>query len=281
MPSRRFLSHAAAAIVAGGLGLAVLGLVAPIAAAAPTQSNLAAGTSWHGRAIEAPEPQRRAGARAVRGRVLARGAGYLTPGGSERVRDLQTRLRRLGYRPGPVDGRLGPRTQGALRWFAIKHGLKPSGIADAPLLRHLRARTRHDAPTNPTRGTRPRSAPQTHPQPAPQTHPQPAPRTNPRSAPQPAPQTNPQTSPQRAPQSRPQPVPQASPRPAAGAARPGSHARADRRPGATTPQIAPAVVTAILLAIAALGLLVLATSAAHTRQRLRDAGRPPQREALR
>jgi DNA invertase Pin-like site-specific DNA recombinase/peptidoglycan hydrolase-like protein with peptidoglycan-binding domain len=47
-------------------------------------------------------------------RPLSRGAGFATPDGSPRVRALQRRLRRAGLRPGPVDGRYGPRTEAAV-----------------------------------------------------------------------------------------------------------------------------------------------------------------------
>lgn len=48
------------------------------------------------------------------GKPLTRGAGFATPNGSPRVRDLQLRLRRAGMRPGPIDGRYGPRTAAAV-----------------------------------------------------------------------------------------------------------------------------------------------------------------------
>ena len=47
-------------------------------------------------------------------RPLGRGAGFATPNGSPRVRDLQLRLRNAGMRPGPIDGRYGPRTAAAV-----------------------------------------------------------------------------------------------------------------------------------------------------------------------
>ncbi len=47
-------------------------------------------------------------------RPLTRGAGFGTPNGSPRVRDLQLRLQRAGMRPGPIDGRYGPRTAAAV-----------------------------------------------------------------------------------------------------------------------------------------------------------------------
>ena len=43
--------------------------------------------------------------------VLRRGAGYGTEHGSAAVRGLQLRLRRLGFRPGPIDGLFGPLTR--------------------------------------------------------------------------------------------------------------------------------------------------------------------------
>src|SRR4051812_33846145 len=45
--------------------------------------------------------------------LLAFGSGYQQAGGSPAVRTLQRRLTRLGYAPGPVDGRFGPRTRAA------------------------------------------------------------------------------------------------------------------------------------------------------------------------
>ena len=48
---------------------------------------------------------------------LAPGAGYGEPGGSSQVRDVQRRLRAAGQRPGPVDGRYGPRTRAAIERF--------------------------------------------------------------------------------------------------------------------------------------------------------------------
>jgi uncharacterized protein (TIGR02594 family) len=44
------------------------------------------------------------------------------------VRDLQRRLHELGYKPGPVDGIFGPRTQKAVKAFQPDSGLVPDGI---------------------------------------------------------------------------------------------------------------------------------------------------------
>ena len=48
---------------------------------------------------------------------VARGTGYTRAGGSRRVREVQRRLRSLGYHPGRVDGLYGPRTERAARRF--------------------------------------------------------------------------------------------------------------------------------------------------------------------
>src|SRR5215218_3732452 len=60
---------------------------------------------------------------------LRRGAGYAQPNGSPRVRALQSRLRRQGFSPGPVDGVFGPRTEAALRRFQEHGGLPANGVA--------------------------------------------------------------------------------------------------------------------------------------------------------
>jgi hypothetical protein len=101
------------------------------------------------------------------------GAGFGRPAGSPAVRALQRILRSLGYACGPADGLFGPRTQASLQWFQIKHGLRPTGSADAETLRivHLRDRARApreagrraDAPASSKAPTRPANAPRAHP----------------------------------------------------------------------------------------------------------------------
>lgn len=84
--------------------------------------------------------------RGATSKPLAFGAGYGRPNGSPRVREVQHLLLRIGYRPGPVDGMLGPLTRASLQWFQIKHSLRPSGTADAATLALLRLRSHGDWP---------------------------------------------------------------------------------------------------------------------------------------
>src|SRR5918999_5232694 len=62
---------------------------------------------------------------------LRRGAGFATPNGSPRVRALQRRLRRAGLRPGPVDGRYGPRTEAAVTRLQRRGNLPATGVVTA------------------------------------------------------------------------------------------------------------------------------------------------------
>jgi DNA invertase Pin-like site-specific DNA recombinase len=123
------------------LALAAL-LVAAPANAAERVADPSAG--WHGRAVQNPQPAERLDrTRWPKGwsaGSVGLGTGYVRPGGSRRVRQVQRHLRQLGYRPGPVDGLFGPRTRAATRWFQYKHGLKLSGRVSRPTLTVLRAR---------------------------------------------------------------------------------------------------------------------------------------------
>jgi peptidoglycan hydrolase-like protein with peptidoglycan-binding domain len=60
--------------------------------------------------------------------ILARGSGYISRTGSQPVRDVQRRLRRLGDRPGPIDGLYGPLTEGAVERFQAAQGLPTDGV---------------------------------------------------------------------------------------------------------------------------------------------------------
>jgi peptidoglycan hydrolase-like protein with peptidoglycan-binding domain len=122
-------------------------------------AQLPASAGWHGRAIQQPQPARAAVTTTVvslpAGRsagAVRMGSGFGQQGGSHRVRELQTRLSRLGYRPGPVDGLFGAQTQAAVQWFQIKHGLTPDGVAGPETLSLLRERT--SGPPAPVRDDR-------------------------------------------------------------------------------------------------------------------------------
>jgi pyruvate ferredoxin oxidoreductase gamma subunit len=72
--------------------------------------------------------------------LVAEGAGYATPHGSQRVRAIQHRLIRAGERPGPVDGLYGPLTEKAVERFQAGEGLAVDGIVGP---RTTRALNRH------------------------------------------------------------------------------------------------------------------------------------------
>ena len=73
--------------------------------------------------------------------LLAQGAGYGNPATAREVRVLQRKLRTLGWRPGPVDGMFGARTEQAVVGFQRATGLVPDGIA-GPRTRNALDRTR-------------------------------------------------------------------------------------------------------------------------------------------
>ncbi len=54
--------------------------------------------------------------------------------GEESVRRLQRRLSVLGYQPGGADGKVGPKTRRAIRWFQQAHGLPVDGAPSDELL---------------------------------------------------------------------------------------------------------------------------------------------------
>ena len=109
---------------------------------------------------------------------MSLGAGFGRAAGSPEVRALQRILRSLGYACGPVDGLFGPRTQASLQWFQIKHGLRPTGSADADTLRilHLRDRARAPQEARPRAGAPASSQAPSH---APATAPRPHPAATP------------------------------------------------------------------------------------------------------
>jgi peptidoglycan hydrolase-like protein with peptidoglycan-binding domain/DNA invertase Pin-like site-specific DNA recombinase len=85
-------------------------------------------------------PRTRGAIRGAHDQVLRRGAGYAQAGGAVRVRKLQRELRRRGLRPGPVDGRFGPRTEAAVARLQRAVRLPAHGVVDTTTRRVL-ART--------------------------------------------------------------------------------------------------------------------------------------------
>lgn len=57
------------------------------------------------------------------------------------VVELQRRLTRLGYDPGPADGRIGPKTRAAIRDYQKNSGLRADGQVTATLMQRIRAET--------------------------------------------------------------------------------------------------------------------------------------------
>lgn len=160
-------------------GLRALSRGSPVIDGAAASSDLEVpplpSAGWHGRPIRNPHRYTTppaldpAGRHDGRARPLRLGAGYRSPLGSQRVRRVQRNLRRLGYRPGPVDGLFGPRTKASVQWFQMKYGLRPSGAVNAMTLAQLHtltfggapaqsARKRAIEPALPSRAARPHDA---------------------------------------------------------------------------------------------------------------------------
>jgi peptidoglycan hydrolase-like protein with peptidoglycan-binding domain len=149
---------------AAPLVLAVLVLLFAPAAGHAARGDIAdPSAGWHGRAIQDPKPRpelvRTSWPEGWSAGAVGPGTGYVRPGGSSRVREVQRRLRQLGYRPGPVDGLFGPRTRAAARWFQFKHGFKPTGRVNRSTLTVLRARSEHRPLDAQRRETQPAAEP--------------------------------------------------------------------------------------------------------------------------
>jgi lytic murein transglycosylase len=56
---------------------------------------------------------------------------------ARQVRDLQARLKKLGYDPGEVDGMIGDALRSAVRKYQERNGLPPDGYADVALLKRI------------------------------------------------------------------------------------------------------------------------------------------------
>ena len=57
----------------------------------------------------------------------------------DEVRNLQLRLKQMGYDPGDIDGMVGEALRGAVRKYQERTGLPPDGYADAALLKRIEA----------------------------------------------------------------------------------------------------------------------------------------------
>lgn len=66
---------------------------------------------------------------------------------AERIKPIQERLAVLGYRPGPIDGKMGTKTRRAIIAFQYVHGLPLDGTPAEDLLRRLEGE-RRKAPPN-------------------------------------------------------------------------------------------------------------------------------------
>jgi peptidoglycan hydrolase-like protein with peptidoglycan-binding domain len=91
--------------------------------------------------------------------VLYPGAGYPQAHGSVTVRILQRALARLGFAPGPIDGRYGPLTTQAVTRFQRAHGLQVDGIAGARTWQALDTATHRASAAQPERRTPPATPP--------------------------------------------------------------------------------------------------------------------------
>ena len=82
---------------------------------------------------------------------VERWTGYSRSGGSLRVREVQRMLRRQDFRPGPVDGLFGPRTERAVVRFQRAEALPQDGIVGPRTLRrlHVRAGEKRPAKSSP------------------------------------------------------------------------------------------------------------------------------------
>jgi osmotically inducible lipoprotein OsmB len=61
--------------------------------------------------------------------------------GNATVRDIQAGLQRLGYSPGPADGRMGPKTAAAIRQYEQDNGMPVDGQPSQAVLDSIRSKT--------------------------------------------------------------------------------------------------------------------------------------------
>ncbi|MGH7398400.1 MAG: peptidoglycan-binding domain-containing protein [Candidatus Rokuibacteriota bacterium] len=71
------------------------------------------------------------------GAGIAHAANEAAPPAPRFVREAQQALRDLGYRPGPVDGVVGPRTKGALARYQRSEKIRVTGRLDSETMVRL------------------------------------------------------------------------------------------------------------------------------------------------
>jgi peptidoglycan hydrolase-like protein with peptidoglycan-binding domain len=126
-----------------------------------TQASVSAFQGAYGLPIDGVAGPRTLGEITARTPVLYPDAGRVT-GGAAPVRDLQRRLAKARYSPGPIDGIFGPATEHAVRRYQAAHGLRVNGVADPRTIARLHPRPVARPPLH--RTARPKSLrPRTHP----------------------------------------------------------------------------------------------------------------------
>jgi peptidoglycan hydrolase-like protein with peptidoglycan-binding domain len=70
-------------------------------------------------------------------------------GSAEQVKAVQQALKDKGHDPGEVDGKMGPKTQQALRDYQQKEGLKATGRLDSETAAKLGVQAKADTSTSP------------------------------------------------------------------------------------------------------------------------------------
>jgi len=70
-------------------------------------------------------------------------------GNAEQVKAVQQALKDKGHDPGEVDGKMGPKTQAALRDYQQKEGLKTTGRVDSETASKLGVQAKADTSSSP------------------------------------------------------------------------------------------------------------------------------------